>query len=66
MEQEIQKLQKGIISLMENSKRIQNSNDITECLKNIQLRLISRLIARARAKINYIMAREKCNTKFQA
>ena len=37
MEQEIQKLQKDIIKLMENSSWIQNSNDIPECLKNIRV-----------------------------
>ena len=36
MAQEIQKLQKDISKLMEESKRIQNSNNIPECLKNIQ------------------------------
>ena len=66
MEQEIQKLQKDIINLMEDSRRIQNSNNIPECLKNIQLRLISKLISRARAKIDYLMDRQKCNLKFKA
>ena len=66
MEQEIQKLQKDIISLMENSKGIQNSNDITECLKIIQLRLISKLRTRARAKIDYLMDKQKCNINFVA
>ena len=61
MEQEIQKLQKHIINLMENSRRIQNFNDIPECLKNIQLCLISKLIARARAKIDDLRDRKKSN-----
>ena len=66
MEQEIQKLQKDIINLMENSRRLQNSNNIPECLKNTKLRLISKLITRARAKIDYLMDRQKCNLKFRA
>ena len=66
MEQEIQKLQKDTINLIEDSRRIQNSNNIPECLKNIQLRLISKMISRARAKIDYLMDRQKCNLKFRA
>ena len=53
MAQEIKKLQKDISNLMEESKRIQNSNNIPECLKIIQLRLIYKMISRARAKIDY-------------
>ena len=34
MQQEIEKLQRDIIILMENTWRIQNSNDIPECLDN--------------------------------
>ena len=66
MELEIQKLQKDIINLMEDYRRIQNSNNIPECLKNIQLRLISKLISRARAKIDYLMDKQKCNINFVA
>ena len=66
MEQEIRNFQKDIISLMENSKRIRNSNDIPESLKNIQLRLISKLITSTGAKIYYVMDRQKCNLKFLA
>ena len=62
MAQEIQKLKKDIINLMEESKRFQNSNDIPECLKIIQLRLISK----ARAKIDYLMDRKNCSPKFWA
>ena len=66
MAQEIQKLQKDISNLMEESKRIQNSNNIPECLKIIQLRLISKMISRARAKIDYLMDRQNCSLKFRA
>ena len=62
---EIQKLQKDISNLMEESKRIQNSNNIPECLKNIQLRLISKMISRARAKIDYLMDRQNCSLRFR-
>ena len=65
MEQEIQTLQKDIINLMENSRIIQNFNNIPECLKNIQLRPLSKLKARARAK-KYVMDRQMCNLKFRA
>ena len=58
MAQEIQKLQKDITNLMEESKRIQNSNNIPECLKLLQLRLISKMISRARPKIDYLMDRQ--------
>ena len=51
---------------MEESKRIQNSNNIPECLKTIQLRLISKMISRARAKIDYLMDRKNCSPKFRA
>lgn len=40
MEQEIHKLQKDIISLIENTRRIQNFNDIPECLKIYNYALI--------------------------
>ena len=53
MDLEIEKLRKDINSLMENSREIQNSNNIPECLKNIQIRFISKLISRARAKIDF-------------
>ena len=66
MELEIQKLQTDIISLMEHSRKIQNSNEIPECLRNIQIRLIFRLIDRARAKIDYLEDRQKCIQKTQA
>ena len=66
MAQEIQKLRKDISNLMEESKRIQNSNNIPECLKIIQLRLISKMISRARAKIDYLMDRKNCSPKFRA
>ena len=41
--------------------RIQNSNNVPECLKNKQLRLISMLIIRARAKIDYLMVGQNCS-----
>ena len=63
---ETQKLQKDISNLMEESERIQNSNDIPECLKIIQLRLISKMIFRSRAKIDYLMDRRNCSPKFKA
>lgn len=66
MAAEIQKLQKDICNLMEESKRIQNSNNIPECLKIIQLRLISKMISRERAKIDYLMDRRNCSPKFRA
>ena len=66
MAQEIQKLKKDIINLMEESKRIQNSNNIPECLKIIQLRLIYKMISRARAKIDYLMDRQNCSLKLRA
>ena len=66
MATEIQKLQKDISNLMEESKRIQNSSNIPECLKIIQLRLISKMISRARAKIDYLMDRRNCSPKFRA
>ena len=66
MAAEIQKLQKDISNLMEESKRIQNSNNIPECLKIIQLRLISKVISRARAKIDYLMDRRNCSPNFRA
>ena len=66
MAQEIQKLQKDISNLMKECKRIQNSNNIPECLKIIQLHLISKMISRARAKIDYLMDRQNCSLKFKA
>ena len=66
MAAEIQKLQKDISNLMEESKRIQNSSNIPECLKIIQLRLSSKMIFRARAKIDYSMDRRNCSPKFRA
>ena len=51
---------------MENSRKIQNSNNIPECLKNVQLPLISKMISRARAKIDYLMDRQNCSLKFSA
>ena len=65
MELEIEKLQKNITSLMENSCEIQNSNDIPECLRNVQIRFISKLINKARAKIDYLEDRQKCNKKLR-
>ena len=66
MSQEIKKLQKDSSNLMEESRRIQNSNNIPECLKIIQLRLISKIISWARAKIDYLMDRQNCSLKFRA
>ena len=40
-------------------------NDTLECSKNIKLRLNSKLIIRARAKINYLIDRRKCNLTIQ-
>ena len=65
MAAEIQKLQKDISNLMEESERIQNSNNFPECLKIIQLCLISKMISRARAKMNYLMNRRNCSPKFR-
>ena len=65
MAAEIQKLQKDISNLMEESKRIQNSSNILESLKIIQLRLISKMIFRSRAKIDYLMDKN-CSPKFRA
>ena len=65
MDLEIEKLQKDINSLMENSREIQNSNNIPECLKNIQIRFISKLISRARAKIDFLEDMQKCNKKLR-
>ena len=64
MDLEIEKLRKDINSLMENSREIQNSDNIPECLKNIQIRFISKLISRARAKIDILLDMQKCNKKF--
>ena len=66
MATEIQKLQTDISNLMEESERIQKSEDIPECLKIIQLRLISKMIFRTRAKIDYLMDRRNCSPKFRA
>ena len=65
MAAEIQKLQKDIINLMEESGKTQNSNDIPECLKIIQLRQISKMISKARAKIDYLMDKN-FSPKFRA
>ena len=65
MDLEIEKLRKDINSLMENSREIQNSNNIPECLKNIQIRFISKLISRARAKIDFLEDMQKCNKKLR-
>ena len=64
MDLEIEKLQKNINSLMKNSHEIQNSSDIPECLKNIQIRFISKLISKARAKIDFSEDMEKCNKNY--
>ena len=45
---------------MESSREIENSSDIPECLKNIQIRFISKLISKARAKIDFLEDMEKC------
>ena len=66
MATETQQLQKDISNLMEESERIRKSNDIPECLKIIQLRLISKMIFRTRAKIDYLMDRRNCSPKFRA
>ena len=63
---EIQKLQRDISNLMEESERIQNYNDIPECLKIIQLCLISKMIFSSRAKIDYLMDRRNCSPQFKA
>ena len=55
----IEKLQKDITDLMKSSREIENS-DIPECLKNIQLRFISKLISKARAKIDFLEDMKKC------
>lgn len=54
MDLQIEKLQKDITGLMENSCEIQNSSDNPECLKIIQIRFISKLISKARAKIDFL------------
>ena len=65
MDLEIEKLRKDVNSLMENSREIQNYNNIPECLKNIQIRFISKLISRARAKIDFLEDMQKCNKKLR-
>ena len=52
MDSEIEKLQKDIRSLRENSREIQNSSN-PECLKTIQIRFIAKLISKAQAKIDF-------------
>ena len=64
MDLEIEKLRKDVNSLMENSREIQNYNNIPECLKNIQIRFISKLISRARAKIDFLEDMQKCNKNY--
>ena len=59
MDEQIEKIQKDIKSLMESSREIENSNN-PECLKNIQLRFISKLISKARAKIDLLEDMKKC------
>ena len=59
----VEKLQKDITSLMENLREIQNSNDIAECIKNTQIRFISKLISKARAKIDFFWKICKSVTK---
>ena len=66
MATEIQKLQTDISNLIEESERIQKSEDIPECLKIIQLRLISKMIFRTRAKIDYLMDRRNFSPKIRA
>ena len=63
MDLEIENLRKDINSLSENLREIQNSNTIDKCLKNIQIRLISKLISRAREKIDFLEDMKKCNKK---
>lgn len=65
MELETEKLQRDITSLMKNSREIKNSTDIPECSKNIQLRFISRLIIKARAKIDDLVDIQKRNKKIR-
>ena len=60
MDEQIEKLQKDITGLMESSRESENSSDIPECLKNIQLRFISKLISKARAKIDLLEDMKKC------
>ena len=59
MDSEIKKLQKAIKNLRENSREIQNSSN-PECLKNIQIRFIAKLIGKAQAKIDFLQDMEKC------
>ena len=44
---------------MKSAREIENS-DIPECLKNIKLRFISKLISKARAKIDFLEDMKKC------
>ena len=59
MDLEIENLRKDIKSLSENLREIQNSNTIDKCLKKIQIRLISKLVSRARAKIDFLEDMQK-------
>ena len=59
MDLQIEKLQKDITDLMKSAREIENS-DIPECLKNIQLRFISKLISKTRAKIDFLEDMKKC------
>ena len=49
---------------MENSCKNQNSSDIPECLKNIQTRFISKLISKARTKIDFLEDMQKCTKNY--
>ena len=60
MDLQIEKLQKYTTGLLESSREIQNSTDIPECLKSIQIRLISKLISKARAEIDFLEDMKKC------
>ena len=59
MNLEIENLQKDITNLMKSAREIEKS-DIPECLKNIKLRFISKLISKARAKIDFLEDMKKC------
>ena len=59
MDLQIEKLQKDITNLMKSAREIEKS-DIPECLKNIKLRFISKLISKARAKIDFLEDMKKC------
>ena len=59
MDLKIENLQKDITNLMKSAREIEKS-DIPECLKNIKLRFISKLVSKARAKIDFLEDMKKC------